>query len=269
MTRTAGRLTLRGGPRADLRHPRCARRRPGDPQLDAVLDVLVRDGEIAELGDALREPAGAEVVDADGLTLLPGLIDPHVHLRTPGQEHEETIATGTLAAAAGGFTTILAMPNTDPVVDTAGDPRRAARPAPRARPPCALGFLAAISVGQRGEQLAELASLADAGAVGFSDDGRPVASAGLLRRALQYASITGRVLSLHCEELSLSARRGDARGRRLGGARDARLPAVAESTMVGRDLRLARYEGQPLHLCHLHVAESVEEVRWARAPAST
>jgi dihydroorotase len=128
-----------------------------------------------------------------------------------------------------------------------------------------VGFLAAISLGQRGEQLAELGALADAGAVGFSDDGRPVESAGLLRRALQYASITGRVLSLHCEELTLT--RGSAMHE---GAVSALLgitgyPSIGESLMVARDLRIARYEGQPIHLCHLHVRESVEEVRQARA----
>jgi dihydroorotase len=232
--------------------------------LDGITDVLVRDGVIAGLGDAIAAPDEAEVVEAHGLALLPGFIDPHVHLRTPGQEHEEDIASGTAAAAAGGFVAVLAMPNTDPVVDSASIMQslheRAASEAA-----VAVGFLGAISLGQRGEQLAELASLADAGAVGFSDDGRPVESAGLLRRALQYASITGRVLSLHCEELSLT--RGSAMHE---GAVSALLgiggyPSIGESLMVARDLRIARYEGRPIHLCHLHVAESVEEVRRARS----
>ena len=232
--------------------------------LDAITDVLVREGVIAGIGDALAAPDGAEVVDGEGLTLLPAFIDPHVHLRTPGQEHEEDIASGTAAAAAGGFAAILAMPNTDPVVDSASIMQslheRAAGEAA-----VAVGFLGAISLGQRGEQLAELGALADAGAVGFSDDGRPVESAGLLRRAFQYASITGRVLSLHCEELSLT--RGSAMHE---GAVSALLgiggyPSIGESLMVARDLRIARYEDQPIHLCHLHVLESVEEVRHARA----
>jgi dihydroorotase len=231
--------------------------------LDGITDVLVRDGVIAGLGEGIAAPDEAEVVEANGLTLLPGFVDPHVHLRTPGQEHKEDIASGTAAAAAGGFVAILAMPNTDPVVDSASIMQslheRAASEAA-----VAVGFLGAISLGQRGEQLAELGSLADAGAVGFSDDGRPVESAGLLRRALQYASITGRVLSLHCEELSLT--RGSAMHE---GAVSALLgvggyPSIGESLMVGRDLRIARYEGQPIHLCHLHVGESVEEVRRAR-----
>ena len=231
---------------------------------DGITDVLVRDGRIAGIGEDITAPDDVEVVEADGLTLLPAFVDPHVHLRTPGQEHEEDLATGTAAAAAGGFAVILAMPNTDPVIDTASIMQslheRAASEAV-----VSVGFLAAISLGQRGEQLAELGALADAGAVGFSDDGRPVESAGLLRRALQYASITGRVLSLHCEELSLT--RGSAMHE---GAVSALLgitgyPSIGESLMVARDLRIARYEGQPIHLCHLHVRESVEEVRQARA----
>ncbi len=186
-----------------------------------------------------------------------------MHLRTPGQEHEEDIASGTAAAAAGGFAAILAMPNTDPVVDSASVMQSLHERA-QTEAAVAVGFIGAISLGQRGEQLAELGALADAGAVGFSDDGRPVESAGLLRRAFQYASITGRVLSLHCEELSLT--RGSAMHE---GAVSALLgiggyPSIGESLMVARDLRIARYEDQPIHLCHLHVLESVEEVRHAR-----
>jgi dihydroorotase len=262
MTRSAGTVTRREVPPA---HVLIRGARVVDPAegIDGTLDVLVEDGRIAALGDALDQ-GDAELVEATGHTLLPGLIDPHVHLRTPGQEYKETLATGTAAAAAGGFTTILAMPNTDPVVD---EPAilRALHEQASEEALVAVGFLAAISRGQKGQQLAELAALADAGAVGFSDDGRPVLSAGLLRRALQYSQITGRVLSLHCEDLSLSPH-----AQMHEGAVSAELglrgyPAIAESTMVGRDLALARFEGQPLHLCHLHVAESVEEVRRARA----
>jgi dihydroorotase len=235
---------------------------PGEG-IDARLDVLVRDGRIAALGEALDAPEGTEVIEADGCTLLPAFIDPHVHLRTPGQEHKEDLATGTAAAAAGGYCSVIAMPNTDPVVDTpqALDSlhERAALDA-KVR----VGFLAAISVGQLGEQLAPLGELADHGACGYSDDGRPVLAASLLRRALQYASTTGRVLSLHCEDTSLS-RAADMHE----GAVCARLgligyPSIAESTMIARDLAIARYESRPLHICHLHVEESVEQVRLAR-----
>jgi dihydroorotase len=236
---------------------------PGEG-IDGRMDVLVRDGRIAALGEAIEVPPHTEIVEAEGCTLLPAFIDPHVHLRTPGQEHKEDLATGTAAAAAGGYCTVLAMPNTDPVVDTPqvldSLHERAALDA-RVR----VGFLAAISVGQRGEQLAPLGELADHGACGYSDDGRPVLSASLLRRALQYAATTGHVLSLHCEDTSLS-RAADMHE----GAVCARLglvgyPSIAEATMIGRDLRIARYESRPLHICHLHVAESVEEVRLARS----
>ena len=186
-----------------------------------------------------------------------------MHLRTPGQEWKEDIASGTAAAAAGGFGTILAMPNTDPITDEAPlvealHTRALADAAVR------VGFLGAISVGQQGRALAALGEMADAGACGFSDDGRPVMDGGLLRRALQYASVSGRVLALHCEDERLS--RGFAMHE---GAVSAELglggyPAIAESTMVARDLGIARYESQPLHLQHLHVAESVDEVRVAR-----
>jgi dihydroorotase len=261
--RAAGLLTIRAGAPATLLI-RGARVLDPATGLDGITDLLVRDGRIAAIGDGITASDEAEIVEADGLTLLPAFLDPHVHLRTPGQEHEEGIDSGTAAAAAGGFATILAMPNTDPVVDSASVMQslheRAASEAV-----VAVGFLGAISLGQRGEQLAELGALADAGAVGYSDDGHPVERAGLLRRAFQYASITGRVLSLHCEELSLT--RGSAMHE---GAVSALLgiggyPSIGESLMVARDLRIARYEGQPIHLCHLHVRESVDEVRQARA----
>ncbi len=260
--REPGRLVQAPGAGADVLVRGARVLDPGEG-IDGRLDVLVRSGVVAELGDGLAAPPGAEVVDGGGCTLLPAFIDPHVHLRTPGQEHKEDLATGTAAAAAGGYCSVLAMPNTDPVVDTPqvldSLHERAALDA-RVR----VGFLAAISLGQNGEQLAPLGELADHGACGYSDDGRPVLSASLLRRALQYAATTGRVLSLHCEDTSLS-RAADMHE----GAVCARLgligyPAIAESTMIARDLRIARYESRPLHLCHLHVAESVEEVRLAR-----
>src|SRR5207248_3654333 len=143
------------------------------------------------------------VVDAAGLVLAPAFVDPHVHLRTPGREDEETIASGTSAAAAGGYCAILAMPNTDPVVDSTATLGSLVETAKR-EAEIPVGFLAAITRGQGGEELTEMGELADAGAVAFSDDGVPVASAGLMRRALQYASVTGRLLALHCEEQTLS-----------------------------------------------------------------
>lgn len=229
--------------------------------IDATLDVRIDNGVIAAVGENL-DANEHRVIDAKGLVLAPAFVDPHVHLRTPGREDEETVASGTAAAAAGGYCAILAMPNTDPVVDSAATLGALVETAGR-EAVVHVGFLAAITRGQRGEELTEMAELADAGAVAFSDDGMPVRSAGMMRRALQYASITGRPLALHCEEPSLS--RG---GHVHEGAVAAELgftgyPSVAESVMVERDLALAGYEGQPLHLLHLSAAESVAALRRA------
>jgi len=230
--------------------------------IDATLDVRIDDGVIAAVAQHV-DANGHRIVEAEGLVLAPAFVDPHVHLRTPGREDEETIASGTAAAAAGGYCAILAMPNTDPVVDSAATLGALADAAKR-EAEIPVGFLAAITRGQSGEQLTEMGELADAGAVAFSDDGVPVSSAGLMRRALQYASVTGRPLALHCEEPSLS--RG---GHMHEGAVAAEIgftayPSVAESVMVERDLALAAYEEQPLHLLHLSAAESVAALRRAR-----
>ena len=170
--------------------------------VDAVLDVRVDGGRIAALGEDLPRN-GHRVVDGRGFTLAPAFVDPHIHLRTPGREDEESIATGTAAAAAGGYCAVLAMPNTDPVVDSAAVlGSLVERAQEEAEVP--VGFLAAITRGQRGAELTDMAELADRGAAGFSDDGLPVASAALMRRALQYAAVTDRPLALHCEEPTLS-----------------------------------------------------------------
>jgi dihydroorotase len=229
----------------------------------ATLDVRIDDGVIAALGTDL-DTNSHRVIEADGLLLAPAFVDPHVHLRTPGREDEESIASGTAAAAAGGYCAILAMPNTDPVVDSAATLGSLVEAA-RAEAEVPVGFLAAITKGQTGSELTEMAELADVGAVGFSDDGVPVAAPGLMRRALQYAAVTGRRLALHCEEMTLS--RG---GQMHEGAVSAELgftgyPSVAESLMVERDLALAAYERQPVHLLHLSAWESVQAVRRARA----
>src|SRR5947208_11893199 len=170
--------------------------------LDTVCDVRVDGGTIAELGTSL-DANGHRVVDGAGLVLAPAFVDPHVHLRAPGREDEETIASGTAAAAAGGYCAILGMPNTDPVVDSAATLGSLVELA-RIEAEVPVGFLAAITKGQSGGELTEMAELAAAGAVGFSDDGRPVAAPGLMRRALQYGAVTRRRLALHCEETTLS-----------------------------------------------------------------
>src|SRR5436190_111877 len=231
--------------------------------LDAVCDVRVDGGTIAELGTSL-DANGHRVVDGAGLVLAPAFVDPHVHLRAPGREDEETLASGTAAAAAGGYCAILAMPNTDPVVDST-DVLRGLRARAAEEAAIPVGFTAAITVGQAGAQLTEMGALADAGAAAFTDDGRPVSSAGLMRRALEYNAITGRRLALHCEEPSLT--RG---GHMHMGSVSAELglggwPSLGESLGVARELSLARDTAQPLHLMHLSARESVEHLRAAQA----
>jgi dihydroorotase len=208
--------------------------------------------------------ARIEPAAATDRILAPAFVDPHVHLRTPGREDEETIASGTAAAAAGGYCAILAMPNTEPVVDSAAVLGALIETA-KAEARVPVGFLAAISKGQAGAELTEMGELADRGAVGFSDDGRPVTSAGLMRRALQYGAITGRTLAVHCEEPTLSRdghmHEGDVSAELGFGG----YPSVAESLMVERDLALAAYEERPLHLLHLSARESVEALQAAQA----
>ena len=231
--------------------------------IDTVADLHVAGGTIVAIGTDLAA-AGAEVVEADGMTVLPAFVDPHVHLRTPGQEYKEDLATGTAAAAAGGYCAILGMPNTSPVVDSLPVLESLFE---RGAEECLIptGFLPAISVGLAGGQLTEMHALAERGAAGFTDDGRPVERAGLLRRAFQYVAPLGLPLALHEEDLSLS--RG---GSMHEGTVSAELgiggyPSIAESAMVARDLRIARYEQGRIHLQHLSTHESLEELAWARS----
>jgi dihydroorotase len=230
--------------------------------IDATLEVRIDGGVIAQVAEKV-DANEHRVVDAAGLVLAPAFVDPHVHLRTPGREDEETIASGTAAAAAGGYCAILAMPNTDPVVDSAATLGSLVETA-RREAEVPVGFLAAITRGQRGEELTEMGELADTGAVAFSDDGVPVASAGMMRRALQYASITGRPLALHCEEPTLSRGGHIHEGRVAAELGFAGYPSVAESVAVERDLALAGFEAGRVHVLHLSAAESVEALRRAR-----
>jgi dihydroorotase len=224
--------------------------------IDEVLTIRVEKGVITAL-----EPSA---VEANGKLVAPAFIDPHVHLRTPGREDEEDIASGTRAAAAGGYCAILGMPNTDPVVDSAAVLGALVERA-EVEAEIPVGFLASITKRQEGAELTEMIELAERGAAGFTDDGRPVESPGLLRRALQYREVVGRPIALHCEEPALSQA-----GQMHEGTVSAELgfhgyPSVAESVMVGRDLALAAHERQPVHLLHLSARESVEELRRARA----
>jgi len=231
--------------------------------LDDVLDVLVSKGRVAAVGAGLRAPEGVRVVDGAGKLLMPGFVDIHTHLRVPGRQDEEDIASGTAAAAVGGYVAVFSMANTDPVIDTAPVAQALAR---RAQEEALVptGFYAAVSRGQRGEQLAEMHELAQAGVVGFSDDGLPIDSACLLRRALQYASTTGRYVAVHAQDASLT--RG---GSMHEGAVSARLgvggmPSIAESAEVARDCEVAGYEDGRLHVCHVSAAASLEHLARAR-----
>jgi len=239
-----------------------------DPRtgLDGLHDVLVRDGEIAEIGVAgtLSSPAGVELVDGTGRHLFPGFVDPHVHLRTPGQEYKEDLETGTRAAAAGGYCALVGMPNTDPVIDSAPVLGALFDAAARdARVP--VGFMPCITRGQQGHELTEMAELRAMGAAGFTDDGRPVVDAGVMRRALQYQRLCGGVLALHEEDPALSHTGAMHEGELSALLGVAGIPSVSESTMVARDCALAGYEGGRIHVQHLSALESVAAVAAAKA----
>jgi dihydroorotase len=231
---------------------------------DDVSDVLLVDGTIASVGPGLDAPEDAEVVDCAGLLVVPGLIDVHVHLREPGEEHKETIATGARAAAAGGFTAICAMPNTDPAIDD----------------PAAVGFVLAegrraqaarvypvgcISVGRSGERLAPVGEMVAAGAVAITDDGSPIMNSGLMRLALEYAQTFGIPVADHPEDLGLSAAGHMNEGliaTRLGlGGK----PNAAEDIHIIRDILLAELTGGHIHLQHVSTRYGVESIRQAKA----
>lgn len=231
--------------------------------IDDVLDVLLVDGKVAAVGEALDAPEGAAVRDVSGLVVTPGLVDVHVHLREPGGEHKETIATGAWAAAVGGFTSICAMPNTDPPIDD----------------PAAVGFVlaqglragaarvypvGAVSVGQKGERLTLVGEMVDAGAVGITDDGLPVQDSGLMRLALEYSGTFGIPVADHCEDPTLS--RG---GSMNEGVVSTRLgitgvPGAAEEVMIARDLFLAELTDGRLHIQHVSTRAGVQMIRAAK-----
>ena len=229
-------------------------------------DLLIRDGRIAEIaeGGGAEAPDGVESIDAAGLHAFPAFFDPHVHLRTPGQEYREDIETGSRAAAAGGFCGIVAMANTDPVVEEAAD-IRALRERAAAEASVPIGFVAAVTRGMRGEELTEMAALRDAGAVGFSDDGLPIVSAGVMRRALQYQHLVGGTILLHEEDPELTRDGVMGEGAVSAALGLAGVPAVSESTMIARDAALCLYEDATAHVQHLSARVSVEAVAAAKA----
>jgi dihydroorotase len=238
-----------------------------DPRegLDTARDVVIRDGEIAELAEPdTADVPGAEVVDAGDLLALPAFVDPHVHLRTPGQEHKEDLETGTRAAAAGGFCRIFAMANTSPPVDSAsilGSLRE--RASQEASVP--VGFFATVTQRMEGEELTEMAELRAAGAVGFTDDGLPIRSARVMRRALQYQRLAGGVIALHEEDPELTAGGVMHEGEASAVLGMAGVPSLSESTMIARDAAISREEQIPIHVQHLSARESVEAVAAAKA----
>jgi len=228
-------------------------------------DILVRDGRIAELGSGLSD-ASADVIQADGLLALPGLVDLHTHLREPGFEQSETVLTGSRAAAIGGFTTVHAMANTSPVSDTAGVVEQVQRLGEDA------GFvtvrpIGAVTVGLEGRQLSEIGAMAGSRARVrvFSDDGKCVSDALLMRRALEYVSTFGGVIAQHAQEPRLTEDAQMNEGTLSGELGLAGWPAVAEESIIARDVLLAQHVGARLHICHLSTAGSVEVVRWAKA----
>jgi dihydroorotase len=231
---------------------------------DAVADVFLVDGRVEAVGTNIRpEASEIETIDASGLVVAPGFIDLHTHLREPGNEDVETIASGAMAAAAGGFTAVCAMPNTDPVTDNqaaVGFVRAQGERARKAR----VYPIGAISLGEKGQQLAEFGEMVAAGAVAVSDDGKPVVSSHLMRTALEYARTFGIPVADHCEEPSLTAGAAMHEGivsTRLGLKG---YPSAGEAIMVARDILLAELTGGHVHLCHLSCKESVDLVRRAK-----
>lgn len=231
--------------------------------LDQRADITIEKGQITAITPAGKGKAtGADIIEANGRLLLPGFVDLHTHLRTPGREDEEDIASGTAAAAAGGYVTICAMPNTDPVVDNAAV-LQSLMEAAESEAVVRVAFLGAISRGQQGVHLADIWDMAEAGAVAFSDDGQPVTDAGLLRAAFQAAKLTVLPLSLHCEDPNLAAAgvmNESQVSARLGLTG---MPDAAESSAIARDLQIAAYEGARVHIAHISCARSLDHIRAA------
>ena len=236
--------------------------------IDGIHDLLIENGVVAGIAPHFDPPEHAEVIAAAGMVVSPGFIDVHCHLREPGFEDKETIATGTLAAARGGFTTVCAMPNTNPTMDTASTLEYVLR---KARDEAAVRVLPIGSVTKqsKGRQLAEMGELAEAGAIGFSDDGNPVSDSNIMRQALSYSSAMGLPIINHCEEPELFHGGSMHEGwisNRLGVKG---IPNSAEDIMVARDIDLARLTGGRYHVAHLSTEGALELVRRAKQRGMT
>jgi dihydroorotase len=232
---------------------------------DGVFDVLVEDDRIARVDRDLPVEPGTKVVPIRAnLIVCPGLIDMHVHLREPGQEHKETVATGTAAAVAGGFTAVACMPNTDPVNDNAGVTEYILKKAGEANL-ARVYPIGAVSRGQQGEQLADIAELRDAGCVAISDDGRPVATALLMRRALEYTRMFDMPVIEHCEEQTLKGSGVVHEGFRASTLGLIGIPGEAESIMALRDVSLAELTGGTVHIAHMSARQTLDAVRYGKA----
>jgi len=232
---------------------------------DGTFDVLIDGGRIAKVGRDLPVDAGVAVVDIpSGLVICPGLIDMHVHLREPGQEHKETVATGTAAAVAGGFTAVACMPNTNPVNDNAGVTEYILNKAAEANL-ARVYPIGAVSKGQAGEQLAEIAELGQAGCVAISDDGRPVATAMLMRRALEYAGMFNLPVIEHCEDQTLKNDGVAHEGFHASALGLRGIPGEAESIMALRDIALAELTRGAVHIAHMSARQTLDAVRWGKS----
>ena len=237
-----------------------------DPQvgLDGFRDVLIEDGKIAAVSEALEAPAGAEVIDAHDKYLVPGLVDMHVHFRDPGFEYKETIETGSAAAVHGGFTDVATMPNTDPVTDTGAEVRYQIDRA-HAAGLCHVRPIGAMTRGEKGESLAEIGDMVIEGASAFSDDGHGVQSAGMMRTCMEYIAQFDRVALAHCEIESLSGHGVINEGRASTRLGMFGWPALAEELEIYRDIELVRLTNCPLHICHISTRKGLDLVRAAKA----
>jgi len=233
-------------------------------KIDEVLDLLVTDGLVKELGKGLTAPSGCEVVDASGKYVVPGLIDMHVHLRDPGLEYKEDIVSGTRAAAAGGFTSVCCMPNTKPVIDNKAVASYIISKAKNAGF-CNVFPVGSITYGMNGERMSEMGELKESGCVAVSDDGKPVASPELMRRSLQYAAGMGIPVISHAEELSLVGEGVMNEGFTSTEIGLKGIPRVAEDIATARDVLLAEYTAAPLHIAHVSTSGSVRIIREAKA----